>query len=166
MVRAWCFHYRGLGIVPGWGTKILQAVQCSQKKKKDEISEIYKSLGTWLVQYLVVVISWYFVLFVHHPSERWGSSAVFQTAKGGGSKSDSQLCFVYIFHMEHKVSTSLVHSFICSTNIYRPLLYNKCLQTFITLLTCIYLTLTVTVHEGTGSGSWVHWVLCAYLLGE
>ena len=89
-----------------------------KKKKKDEISEIYKSLGTWLVQYLVVVISWYFVLFVHHPSERWGSSAVFQTAKGGGSKSDSQLCFVYIFVMEHIVSTSFVHSFICSTNIY------------------------------------------------
>ena len=57
MVRAWYFHYCGLGIVPGWGTKILQAVQCSQKKKKDEISEICKSLGTWLVQYLVIVIS-------------------------------------------------------------------------------------------------------------
>ena len=164
MVRAWYFHYCGLGIVPGWGTKILQAVQCSQKKK-DEISEICKSLGTWLVQYLVIVISWYFVLFVHRPTERWRSSAVFQTAKGGGSKSDLQLCFVYVFVMEHIVSTSFVHSFIRSTNIYRPLLYNKCLQTFVTLLTCIYLTLTVRVHGGMGSGSWVHWILCANLPG-
>ena len=26
----------GMGSIPGWGTKILQAAQCSQKKKKEK----------------------------------------------------------------------------------------------------------------------------------
>ena len=38
MVVQWlglcAFITEGLGSVPGWGTKILQAVQCGQKKKK------------------------------------------------------------------------------------------------------------------------------------
>ena len=34
MVRIPGFHCCGLGSVPGWGTEILQAVQCGQKKKK------------------------------------------------------------------------------------------------------------------------------------
>ena len=34
MARTWHFHYPGL--IPGWGTKILQAVQRGQKKKKKE----------------------------------------------------------------------------------------------------------------------------------
>ena len=27
MVRIWCFHSQGPGSIPGWGTKILEAVQ-------------------------------------------------------------------------------------------------------------------------------------------
>ena len=34
MARTLRFHYRGLGSTPGQGTKIPQAAQCSQKKKK------------------------------------------------------------------------------------------------------------------------------------
>ena len=29
-----CFHCRGMGSTPGWGTKISHAAPCSQKKKK------------------------------------------------------------------------------------------------------------------------------------
>ena len=34
VVRIQCFHCWGLDSIPGWGTKILQAVWNSQKKKK------------------------------------------------------------------------------------------------------------------------------------
>ena len=34
MVRIPVFHYHGPGSIPGWGTEILQATQCRQKKKK------------------------------------------------------------------------------------------------------------------------------------
>ena len=33
VVRTWRFYCWGPGSIPGWGTKILQAMQCSQKKK-------------------------------------------------------------------------------------------------------------------------------------
>ena len=33
-VRVPCSHCRGPGFIPGGGTKLPQAVQCSQKKKK------------------------------------------------------------------------------------------------------------------------------------
>ena len=33
VVRASSFHCRGLGSIPVWGTKILPAVSCGQKKK-------------------------------------------------------------------------------------------------------------------------------------
>ena len=36
MVRIWRFHCRGWGSIPGRGTKIPQAVQHSQEKKKKE----------------------------------------------------------------------------------------------------------------------------------
>ena len=32
--RTWCFHCCGLGSIPGWATKILQAVWHSWKKRK------------------------------------------------------------------------------------------------------------------------------------
>ena len=35
MVRTLCFHFQGPGSNPDWGTKILQAVQHSKKKKKE-----------------------------------------------------------------------------------------------------------------------------------
>ena len=35
VVRILCFHCRGLGLIPGWGTEIPQAVQCGQRKKKN-----------------------------------------------------------------------------------------------------------------------------------
>ena len=34
VVKTWCFHCHGPGSIAGGGTKILQAAQCSQKKKK------------------------------------------------------------------------------------------------------------------------------------
>ena len=34
MVRTWHFHCWGLGLIPGWGTKILQATWCGQKERK------------------------------------------------------------------------------------------------------------------------------------
>ena len=46
MVRTWHFHFWGLGSIPGWGTKIPQAMQCGQKKKKVE-SKVFK-LGSSL----------------------------------------------------------------------------------------------------------------------
>ena len=33
MVRTQCFHCRGPGSIPGWGTKIPQAAKCGKKKK-------------------------------------------------------------------------------------------------------------------------------------
>ena len=33
VVRIWCFHCCGLGSIPGQGTKISKAMQCSQRKK-------------------------------------------------------------------------------------------------------------------------------------
>ena len=35
MVRTWRFYCRGLGSIPGGGTKTPQASRCSQKKKKE-----------------------------------------------------------------------------------------------------------------------------------
>ena len=32
-VRTWCFHCGSLGSVPGWGTKILQAMRKKKEKK-------------------------------------------------------------------------------------------------------------------------------------
>ena len=40
MVRAWCFCFRGLGLIPGRGTNIPQAVLCGQKKKKKRLTEV------------------------------------------------------------------------------------------------------------------------------
>ena len=37
MVRTPSFHCRGLGSIPGWGTKIPQAEWCGQEKKKKKI---------------------------------------------------------------------------------------------------------------------------------
>ena len=34
-LRTWCFHFRGMGLIPGQGTKILQALQCWGKKEKE-----------------------------------------------------------------------------------------------------------------------------------
>ena len=34
VVRTWHFYCQGHGLIPGWGTKILQASWYSQKKKK------------------------------------------------------------------------------------------------------------------------------------
>ena len=31
VVRTWCYHCRGLGLIPGQGTKTPQTTQCSQK---------------------------------------------------------------------------------------------------------------------------------------
>ena len=36
VVRTWYFHCHGLGSIPGWGTKILQAMQHGQKEKEKE----------------------------------------------------------------------------------------------------------------------------------
>lgn len=33
MVKTPRFHCRGAGLIPDWGTKILRAMQCDQKKK-------------------------------------------------------------------------------------------------------------------------------------
>ena len=35
-LRIWCFHFWGVGLIPGQGTKILQALQCCKKKKEEE----------------------------------------------------------------------------------------------------------------------------------
>ena len=32
---------RGMGSIPGWGTKILHALQCGQKKKKKMLALLY-----------------------------------------------------------------------------------------------------------------------------
>ena len=39
VVKIWSYHDKGLGSVPGWGTKIPQAVLQGRKKKKE---------NTWL----------------------------------------------------------------------------------------------------------------------
>ena len=33
VVRTWCFHCRGPGLIPRWGTNISQATQCDQNIK-------------------------------------------------------------------------------------------------------------------------------------
>ena len=43
VVRIQCFHCWGLDSIPGWGTKILQAVWNSQKKKKEKKRRRLKS---------------------------------------------------------------------------------------------------------------------------
>ena len=35
VVRARCFHCQGRGLIPGWGAKILQAMQHSQKRERE-----------------------------------------------------------------------------------------------------------------------------------
>ena len=36
LVKAPCFRCRGAGSVPSWGTKILQAAQCGQKRERKQ----------------------------------------------------------------------------------------------------------------------------------
>ena len=43
MVRTQYFHCHGLGSIPGWETKVLQAVSCDQKNK---VREIYMTIET------------------------------------------------------------------------------------------------------------------------
>ena len=38
--RTWCFHCHRLGSIPGWGTKILQAVWYSQEDQKSDLQNI------------------------------------------------------------------------------------------------------------------------------
>ena len=45
VIRAQCFHYLDMGSVPSQGTKILQAVQCSQRKEKIRWSFIKERVG-------------------------------------------------------------------------------------------------------------------------
>ena len=40
MVKTQCFHCRGPSLTPGWGTKILHSMGCSQKKKKMKIKTL------------------------------------------------------------------------------------------------------------------------------
>ena len=44
VVRTWCFHCCGPGSIPGRGTKIPQATQCGQKKKKKDHAKDNNSL--------------------------------------------------------------------------------------------------------------------------
>ena len=37
MVRTQCFRYRGTGLIPGWGAKILQAAWHSKSKAKQTL---------------------------------------------------------------------------------------------------------------------------------
>ena len=39
VVRTQHFHFRDLGSIPGWGTKIPQAMSCDQKKKRERERE-------------------------------------------------------------------------------------------------------------------------------
>ena len=39
VVRIWCFYCRGLGSIPGWGTKILQAVWHSWRKERQYLQQ-------------------------------------------------------------------------------------------------------------------------------
>ena len=39
MVKTLSFHYRGMGVIPGWGTKIPHAVQCGREKKRKKTSK-------------------------------------------------------------------------------------------------------------------------------
>ena len=39
VVRTQCFHCGGLGSIPGWGTKILQAVQHNRNRKEKKRKE-------------------------------------------------------------------------------------------------------------------------------
>ena len=72
---------RGLGSIPGWGTKIPQVTQCSQKKKKKSkfLKLAFKLLSHWLwgqfnspiislqSQPMIQVIR----VFFHSPKEAW-----------------------------------------------------------------------------------------------
>ena len=44
VVRIWCFHCRGPGLIPDRGTEILQATRHSQKKKK-KAKKIWVEVG-------------------------------------------------------------------------------------------------------------------------
>ena len=43
MVRTQCFHCQAPGSVPGWRSKILQAMQCSQNKMIEKCNEESKN---------------------------------------------------------------------------------------------------------------------------
>ena len=38
MVKIWSYHYKDLGWVPGWGTKIPQAAQQGRKKERKHMA--------------------------------------------------------------------------------------------------------------------------------
>ena len=44
VVRTLCFHCRGMGSIPGWGIKILQAMWCGQNKVTP-LLETYKEFN-------------------------------------------------------------------------------------------------------------------------
>ena len=40
VIRTQHFHFQGMGLIPGWGTKILQATQCiGREKKKHDLTK-------------------------------------------------------------------------------------------------------------------------------
>ena len=64
MVRTWRFHCWDPGSVPGWRTKILHVVWCSQKKKKKDPLSLY-SLD--IIEDMILVVRLNCVLFTFEP---------------------------------------------------------------------------------------------------
>ena len=53
VVRTSCFHYQGPGLIPGWGTKSLEALKLSQKRKENTLLFL-PSLKCFPTNYLLI----------------------------------------------------------------------------------------------------------------
>ena len=60
VVRTQHFHFRDLGSIPGWGTKIPQAMSCDQKKKEREREKrsLCHSVTQWAALFLEKIFLW------------------------------------------------------------------------------------------------------------
>ena len=63
VLRTWCFHCWGLGSILGWGTKIPQASQCSQKKKKKKKGQPRQAVVILYLSLLLKGASRHFTIF-------------------------------------------------------------------------------------------------------
>ena len=46
--RTWGFHCKGLGSIPGWGTKICKSHSTALKKKKKKAKQKLSSIDCWM----------------------------------------------------------------------------------------------------------------------
>ena len=106
VIRTWYIHCQGLSSIPGQGTTILQAVQPSQKKKKNFQLKLTERQKEWETKIRIknkgnkqkIVINMVAItptMSNNHFKCQWAKCTNCKTEYHSGSKSKTLLCVVY-----------------------------------------------------------------------